>query len=107
MDEAAWVRLQGDRPWRRVGAVLCLVVGVMFLAGVWWLDDRVAREQPLLFTVYWSLILLLLVWLCVLAFRDVMYTRRALAIWKEGHHEEARECDERVAGQGHGPEPRG
>lgn len=71
----------GERPWRKLGLAVCGVVGVMFVAGLVWLDEhRSARS----FAWYWIIILVLLLWLCGLAAYDLWYTRRVIARWRAG-----------------------
>lgn len=71
----------GYRPWRRVGAGLCLLIAVMYVVCVNRLD---ADASPKTFALYWITILILLVWLCVLAFKDIRHTRKTLAQWRSG-----------------------
>jgi len=61
------------RPWRVVGATICLVLGLMFVIGVLLLDSRTA---PGLYALYWSVMLVLVVWVALLAFKDVAFTLR-------------------------------
>ena len=68
--------LGGERPWRRVGAGICLVMAIMFVLGAH-LVDIPARWRP--YAVYWIVMLVLLLWLCALALKDLRYTRRVLA----------------------------
>lgn len=67
--------LRGDRPWRRVGAVLCLVVSLMFVAGLYLVDVYAFAAW---YALYWLVLLFLVLWLCVLAVRDVLYTRHLI-----------------------------
>lgn len=67
--------LFGDRPWRRVGAAICLLIAVMFVIGIYVVD---IPERPIPYALYWLIILGLVVWLCVLAVRDFLYTRRVI-----------------------------
>ncbi len=64
-----------ERPWRRLGAGICLILSVMFTAGVYVLGDH---RSPKVYAWYWSVIMLLVLWLLVLAVRDMSYTRRVL-----------------------------
>jgi hypothetical protein len=66
----------GDRPWRRLGAVICLLLAVMFAAGVRWLNPAAG---PYGYLAYWTVMLGLVVWLCALAIKDAMYTRALIA----------------------------
>jgi len=76
------------RPWRRVGTVLCVFISVMFLAGLLWLDPK---QKPITFLAYWAIILLLLLWLCALAIRDILFTRKLIAEWKAARNAEMAE----------------
>jgi len=63
--------LAGERPWRKIGAAICTLVAVMFVLGVYLVD---IPDHPRAYALYWTVILGLLVWLCVLAVKDVKYT---------------------------------
>jgi hypothetical protein len=63
------------RPWRRLGAAICVVVAVMFVLGIYLLDGK---PPPRVFLAYWILVLVLVFWLCGLAFKDLMHTRRLI-----------------------------
>ncbi len=69
----------GYRPWRRVGAAICLLLSVMFVIGVYAVDIP-ARPAP--YAIYWIVMLGLVVWLFALAVRDVMYTRELIRRWR-------------------------
>jgi len=71
----------GDRPWRRLGAAICLVLAVMFVLGVYVLNDTGSLRG---FAAYWLVMLVLVVWLCMLAIKDILYTRRVVAGWRAG-----------------------
>lgn len=73
-------RIIGHRPWRRLGAAICILVSIMFVLGIN-VFDRV--NAPRAFAWYWLTILVLLVWLCWLAFKDLLYTRHMLLNLKE------------------------
>ncbi len=66
----------GGRPWRRLGAAICVVVAVMFVLGIYLLDGK---PPPRVFLAYWILVLVLVFWLCGLALKDIMHTRRSLS----------------------------
>jgi len=68
--------LGGPRPWRRLGAAICLVMAVMFVVGVEFLDEY---RTPRVGLAYWCVILMLALWVCLLAWKDMRYTRRILA----------------------------
>jgi uncharacterized membrane protein len=68
-----------QRPWRRVGAGICVVLAVMFVAGLYLLDEE---RRPGTYVVYWLVMMVLILWLCLLALRDVVYTRQMIARWK-------------------------
>jgi drug/metabolite transporter (DMT)-like permease len=72
------------RPWRRLGAAICVLLAIMFVAGIT-LIDRPAR--PGLFIAFWLLILGLICWLCVLAIKDVLHTRKMVADWRARRRE--------------------
>ena len=65
----------GNRPWRELGAAVCLVLSIMFVAGVNLLD---ATSSPRLFMAYWLVMLVLVIWLCGLALKDIIHTRHAI-----------------------------
>ena len=71
--------LDGFRPWRRLGAAICLVLAVMFVCGVYLMD---VRTPPRVFAAYWLVMLVLVLWLCALAVKDVLHTRRMLLAWR-------------------------
>ena len=73
--------LGGSRPWRRLGAAICLVLAIMFVGGLYLMD---ARTSPRAFAAYWLVMLVLALWLCALAIKDVLYTRRMLIAWRKG-----------------------
>lgn len=62
-----------DRPWRKLGTAICGVLAMMYVLGVTCLDSR---RTPELYLLYWFVMLMLIVWLLVLAFKDVRFTRR-------------------------------
>ena len=57
-----------ERPWRRGGAGICVVLGIMFPLGAYLLDDR---PPPKVYAAYWSVMMVLALWLCALALRDI------------------------------------
>lgn len=67
--------LDGQRPWRKVGAGICVLVAVMFVLGVYLVD---IPDHPRAYALYWVVILGLLMWLCALAVKDLKYTWRLL-----------------------------
>ncbi len=77
--------LLGDRPWRRVGAGLSVVLSVMFVVGVWVVD---IPEKPVPYAAYWIIMLGLTVWLCVLAVKDAFHTRRVYDRWRAEKYNE-------------------
>ena len=72
------------RPWRQLGAAICLVLGMMFLVGLRALDPS---TQPMRYLTYWSVVLLLVVCVCTLAAIDVAHTLRAVRRWRRGEAE--------------------
>ncbi|MEK6676154.1 MAG: hypothetical protein AABZ47_10930 [Planctomycetota bacterium] len=74
--------LQGHRPWRTVGAAICVVLVVMFVAGERVFDVPTATLHPRAFILFWLVMLVLVVWLCLLAVQDILYTRRLVAQWR-------------------------
>jgi hypothetical protein len=65
--------LRGNRPWRRLGAVIAGFVSVIFFAGANFID---ARRTPRSFAWFWLLVLALVLWLCGLAVVDAVHTYR-------------------------------
>ena len=63
--------LRGDRPWRRLGAAMVGFVGVMFFAGTNFLD---AKASPRDYVLFWFVLLLLILWMCILALVDTFHT---------------------------------
>jgi hypothetical protein len=74
-----------DRPWRRVGAAICLIVSIMFVLGVYLVD---IPDHPRVYAAFWVVILLLLFWACGLAIKDAWHTRRLLARWRRERRSE-------------------
>lgn len=77
--------LLGDRPWRRLGAGIGVVLSVMFVVGVWLVD---IPDHPVPYAAYWVIILGLTVWLCVLAVLDAFHTRRVFDQWRAEKYNE-------------------
>ena len=50
-----------------------MVVAVMFVLGICLLDGR---PPPRVFLAYWLLVMVLVLWLCGLALKDILHTRR-------------------------------
>ena len=75
-DGAAGSQNRDERPWRRVGAAICLLVSVMFVVGVYVVDTP---DHPRAYAGFWVVIMGLVLWLCVLAIKDVRYTQQKLA----------------------------
>lgn len=69
-----------ERPWRRVGAGICVVLAIMFVAGLYLLDED---RKPGAYVAYWLIMMLLVLWLCLLVLRDLLYTRQMIARWKK------------------------
>ena len=63
------------RPWRPVGAALCGLISIWMFVGLY----ALTWDNPIALALYWLLLLLLIVWLCLLAARDLLYTRRKMA----------------------------
>jgi hypothetical protein len=64
--------LAGHRPWRKLGAAICLLISVMFVLGIYVVD---IPDRPIPYAIYWLIMLGLVVWLTTLALKDIMYTR--------------------------------
>lgn len=73
--------LGGNRPWRRLGAVLCVLLSIMFVVGAHAID---VPDRWRSYAAFWILMLILLLWLCGLALRDLWHTRRLLADHRSG-----------------------
>jgi len=71
-----------DRPWRRIGAVICLLVSVMFVLGVYLID---IPDRPKVYAAFWLVILALVFWACGLAIKDVWYTHKLLLRLRTEH----------------------
>ena len=71
----------GQRPWRRLGAAICFVVSIMFALGVLLVD---IPDHPRSYAAYWAVIMLLVLWLCGLAIKDLRHTRDVVARWRAG-----------------------
>ena len=91
--------IRADRPWRRVGAAICLILSIMFVLGVYLVD---IPEHPRTYAAFWLVMMLLVVWLCVLAIKDVLYTRQIIAKWRAAQR---MLMDPRRAGVGEGAPP--
>lgn len=57
----------------------------MFVVGDAVFDVATAVRRPILFTVYWLVVVALVAWLCTLAVHDISYTRKMIGIWKNEH----------------------
>ena len=68
-----------ERPWRRVGAAICLLVSVMFVIGVYVVDTP---DHPRAYAAFWVVIMGLVLWLCGLAIKDLRYTQQKVAQWR-------------------------
>jgi uncharacterized membrane protein len=79
--------LSGDRPWRKLGAVIMLLLAVMFVLGIYVLDEH---RGVWFYALYWLIMMMLVLWLCVLAVRDVVYTRQLIIRWRNEHEQERR-----------------
>ncbi len=66
-----------SKPWRPLGAAIGGLIAVMFVLGIYVVD---IPDHPRTYAAYWAVMLLLQFWLCLLALKDVRYTRRQLAI---------------------------
>lgn len=72
--------LAGHRPWRKLGAGICLLVSVMYVIGIYVVD---IPDRPVPYAIYWLILLGLLFWLFFLAIRDMMYTRKLMKVWRQ------------------------
>lgn len=61
---------------RHLGMAVVALLSIFFFIGINFVDPRVAT--PVAYLTYWIVILLLLVWLCLLAFNDLRHTRALL-----------------------------
>ncbi len=77
MRRAGLVPPADERPWRRVGAGICILLGVMFPLGAYLLDDH---PRPKVYASYWSVMMVLVLWLCALALRDVAHKRKVIRL---------------------------
>ncbi|MBU0718314.1 MAG: hypothetical protein KJ749_08705 [Planctomycetes bacterium] len=75
---------QDERPWRRVGAAIGLVVAVMFVLGIYIVD---IPDYPRAYAAYWAVIMGLVIWMCVLGIRDALHTRQAIKRWQAKRHQ--------------------
>ena len=73
--------LGGRRPWRRLGGAICLLLAVMFVLGVYVVD---VPDNPRVYLAYWTVMMGLVLWLCALATKDILYTRRIITRRREG-----------------------
>lgn len=71
--------IRGNRPWRRVGAAICLVLAIMFVLGVYLVD---IPQRPWAYAAFWLVMVVLVIWLCILAAKDILYTRQVIAKWR-------------------------
>lgn len=79
--------LSGERPWRKLGAAIMLLLAVMFVLGIYVLDEH---RSVWFYALYWLVMMVLVLWLCVLAVRDVVYTRQLIVRWRDEHERERR-----------------
>jgi len=70
-----------DRPWRRVGAAVCLLLGVVFPLGIYHQDSF---RSPHAFVAFWAIIIVVVSWLFVLAIRDLAHRRHLLQSRRSG-----------------------
>ena len=75
----------GDRPWRRLGAAIAVVLAIMFVVGIYVVD---IPDRPVPYAVFWLIMLGMIVWLCSLAVKDVLHTRRTYHRWRRELEEE-------------------
>jgi hypothetical protein len=76
--------LLGERPWRRLGAGIALVVAVMFVVGIYVVD---IPDRPVPYAIFWLIMLGMVVWLCYLAVKDALHTRRTFKTWRKQQEE--------------------
>jgi quinol-cytochrome oxidoreductase complex cytochrome b subunit len=69
----------GERPWRRLGGGIAVVLAVMFVVGIYAVD---IPDRPVPYAIFWIIILGMVVWLCFLAVKDAVHTRRCYQRWK-------------------------
>lgn len=85
MADSRFEELLGDRPWRRLGAGISVLLSVMFVVGVWVVD---IPEKPVPYAAYWLIMLAMTMWLCVLAVKDAFHTRRVYDQWRAEKYNE-------------------
>ena len=61
----------------------------MFVLGIYIVD---IPDRPVPYAMYWITMLGLVVWLFVLAVRDIMYTRHLVQRWRSTVHNDAAEA---------------
>lgn len=84
-------RKTSERPWRRVGIALVAIIALMFILGL-----RInPKSHPREFLGFWCIVLVLLFWLCALAIRDILYTRKRAAHWAAERMDALRNGDAR------------
>lgn len=110
-DTSRFAALAADRPWRRLGAAICLLLSIMFVVGLYAVD---VPANPKAYAAFWLIIMVLVLWLCVLAIKDVLHTRRILQEWRQAREHGVRrnqrvESDNRSGGPSSdvskGPQP--
>ncbi len=99
-ETSRFATLVADRPWRRVGAAICLLLSIMFVVGLYAVD---VPANPKAYAAFWLIIMLLVLWLCVLAVKDVLHTRRLINEWRRARDDGIRgdlgvESDDRSGG---------
>ncbi len=65
--------LDGPRPWRRWGAILCAAISALVYVGLRQVDPG---RRPRAFVVLWAVVLFLVFCVCILAGVDMFFTRR-------------------------------
>lgn len=69
------MRPNHERPWRKIAALICVLLASMFLFGLYVLHPR---THPAVVIVYVGCMLLLVLSLFVIALRDLVHTRKTL-----------------------------
>ncbi len=84
VESAIGKEIIGHRPWRKIGAALVCLLSISYVLGVQLVD---VPKYPRAYACYWVVFLGLVFWLCVLALRDLQYTRKMIADLQARHRD--------------------